>query len=98
MALTKADIEHIAKLARLELTEKEKEQFAPQLSSILEYVEQLQKVDTSGCSYGYQVEGLVNSVAQDTVTQTDDDTRARLLSEMPDKAGDFLKVKGVFHS
>jgi aspartyl-tRNA(Asn)/glutamyl-tRNA(Gln) amidotransferase subunit C len=46
--LTRADIERIAALARLELSDDEASRFAGQLASILAYAEQLQQVDTSG--------------------------------------------------
>ncbi len=42
------DIEKLARLARLELSEEEKEVFGRQLGKILEYMEQLNRVDTSG--------------------------------------------------
>lgn len=48
MALTLAEVEHIAHLARLELSAEEKNRFREQLSDILEYAARLQKVDTSG--------------------------------------------------
>jgi aspartyl-tRNA(Asn)/glutamyl-tRNA(Gln) amidotransferase subunit C len=47
MSLTSAEVEHIARLARLELTEEERERFCVQLSDILEYAARLQEVDTS---------------------------------------------------
>ncbi len=47
MALTLQEVEHIAGLARLELTAEEKERFRQQLSAILEYAASLQKLDTS---------------------------------------------------
>jgi aspartyl-tRNA(Asn)/glutamyl-tRNA(Gln) amidotransferase subunit C len=46
--LTLAEVEHIAALARLELTPEEKERYRQQLSAILEYAAHLQSVDTSG--------------------------------------------------
>lgn len=98
MALTKKDIQHIAKLARLDLSAAEEERFSNQLSSILDYVSQLQEVDTAGVAYEYPVEGLRNITQEDAVMGCDDDTRRRLLEAMPEKAGDFLKVKGVFSS
>ena len=48
--LTRADVERIAALAHLELTEDETELFTKQLGQILEYAERLQDVDTSGVS------------------------------------------------
>ncbi|MBC8331041.1 MAG: Asp-tRNA(Asn)/Glu-tRNA(Gln) amidotransferase subunit GatC [Anaerolineae bacterium] len=46
MSLTKDQVEHIAQLARLDLTEAEQARYAQQLSAILDYFEQLQQVDT----------------------------------------------------
>jgi aspartyl-tRNA(Asn)/glutamyl-tRNA(Gln) amidotransferase subunit C len=46
MALSKADVEHIAQLARLHLSDEEKERYREQLSDILEHVSALQKLDT----------------------------------------------------
>jgi len=48
MKLTLAEVEHIANLARLELTEAEKEQYRQQISAILEHVARLQELDTEG--------------------------------------------------
>ena len=47
MTLTLSEVEHIAQLARLELTDEEKELYRQQLSAILEYAARLQKLDTS---------------------------------------------------
>jgi aspartyl-tRNA(Asn)/glutamyl-tRNA(Gln) amidotransferase subunit C len=48
MTLTLEEVEHIATLARLNLTDEEKEQYRQQLSDILDYAARLQGVDTSG--------------------------------------------------
>jgi aspartyl-tRNA(Asn)/glutamyl-tRNA(Gln) amidotransferase subunit C len=50
MKLTREEVEHIAELARLKLTEAEKVRYAEQLSAILDYAARLQSVDTSGVS------------------------------------------------
>lgn len=47
MSLTLEEVEHIAELARLRLTEAEKERYREQLSSILDYFKQLQELDTA---------------------------------------------------
>jgi aspartyl-tRNA(Asn)/glutamyl-tRNA(Gln) amidotransferase subunit C len=48
MALTLAEVEHIALLARLKLTDEEKSRYREQLSAILDYAARLQALDTSG--------------------------------------------------
>jgi aspartyl-tRNA(Asn)/glutamyl-tRNA(Gln) amidotransferase subunit C len=50
MSLTREEVIHIAKLARLELSENEIERYQSQLSSILEYADRLKEVDTSKIS------------------------------------------------
>ena len=47
MVLTLAEVEHIARLARLSLTEEEKELYREQLSAILDYANRLQSLDTT---------------------------------------------------
>jgi len=48
MTLTIEQVEHIANLARLELSESEKERMSQQLSAILDYITRLQSLDTTG--------------------------------------------------
>ncbi len=58
MKLTKEQVQHIAKLARLHLTDEEMERYADQLTSILTYVEMLKELDTSSVKETSQVTGL----------------------------------------
>lgn len=51
MSITTEQVEHVAKLARLRLSEEEKALFAGQLSKILEYVEQLKAIGTEGVDH-----------------------------------------------
>lgn len=55
MAVSKKDVEHVAKLARLGLTEKEKDLFTSQLNQILEYAESINKLDTQNIEPTTQV-------------------------------------------
>jgi aspartyl-tRNA(Asn)/glutamyl-tRNA(Gln) amidotransferase subunit C len=50
MKLTRAEVEHIAELARLRLSDQEEVRYAEQLSDILDYAARLQSIDTSGIS------------------------------------------------
>jgi aspartyl-tRNA(Asn)/glutamyl-tRNA(Gln) amidotransferase subunit C len=47
MPITESDIDKIAQLAHLEITDDERKMFAPQISEIITYVEQLNAIDTS---------------------------------------------------
>jgi len=65
--LTKKEIQHIAKLARLEFTEKELVKFTQELSSILDYMEILKEVNTEKIEPVAQVTGLKNITRTDEV-------------------------------
>ncbi len=96
MKLAKQEVEHIAKLARLELTEKEKEKFAIQLSSILGYVQNLQKVDLSKAEPTAQVTGLQSVSRPDEVKKCDEETMKKLVEAAPERIDNLVKVKAVF--
>jgi len=68
-ALTSDQVRHIAKLARLTLTKEEEERYAGQLTSILQYVDMLQEVETKNVEPTAQVTGLTNSFRPDVVDQ-----------------------------
>jgi len=65
--LTPDQVRHIAKLARLRLSDEEVAKFAPELTSILGYIEMLQKVDTTKVEATAQVTGQQNSLRDDVV-------------------------------
>lgn len=66
-ALTKDQVRHIAKLARLMLTEAEVEKFAKEMTSILQYVDMLTEVDTSKVQPTAQVTGQTNVFREDAI-------------------------------
>jgi aspartyl-tRNA(Asn)/glutamyl-tRNA(Gln) amidotransferase subunit C len=65
--LTREDVLKLARLARLDLTDEEVEAFRQQLSEVLQYVAQLDAVDTTGLEPTTQVTGLKNVWRDDTV-------------------------------
>lgn len=79
------EIDHLANLARLGLSQKEKEVLRKELASILAYVNKLQEVDTKNIEPTAQVTGLVNVMREDEVK----DFPARLFDG-------GLKIKKVF--
>ncbi|MBI3587112.1 MAG: Asp-tRNA(Asn)/Glu-tRNA(Gln) amidotransferase subunit GatC [Ignavibacteriales bacterium] len=93
MSVTLKDVEHMAKLARLEFSEEEKQKFTHQLNDILAYVEQLNKLDTS------KVEPLSHVIELSNVFR-DDAVKPGLATEealknAPAKSDKFFKVPKV---
>jgi len=67
MSITIKDVEHVANLARLDLSDAEKEQFAGQLNAILKYAEKLNELDTDGIEPTSHVLPLANVMREDEV-------------------------------
>ena len=96
MSISIKDTEHIAKLSRLDLSGPEKKKFSHELSSILDYVEQLKEVNTEKVEPTAQVTGLTNVMREDKINDCDKKTREAILDNAPTRDGDFIKVKSVF--
>ena len=92
--LSKQEIEHLAKLSRLDLTDKEKELYSGQLSSVLEYFNKLQEVDTDKVEITSQVTGLENGTREDKVVESG--LEKKLMENVPESEGNQIKVKAVF--
>lgn len=90
--LTREDVLKLARLARLELTEAEIDEFSEELPAILGYVEQLQQVDVTGLKPTNQVSGLTNVMREDEVKDYGYQP-AELLKNVPAVQADQLKVK-----
>jgi len=91
--LTKDEVKKIAILARIELTEAEVEKFQKELSTVLEYVEDLKKVSTDGVEEVCQVTGLVNIQREDKVVTADN--HEQIFSQAPEMKDGYYKVKAI---
>lgn len=98
MQLTHDQIEQVAVLARLRLSEAEKNQYATELSAIFGYIETLAEVDTTGVTETSQVTGLEDVMAPDVVCDTSEEIKVALRASFPEKKGELLKVKAVFNT
>lgn len=94
--LNSEEIEKIANLARLELSDKEKKNYAEQLSVIFDYMKMLEEADTEGVAETCQVTGLEDVLRNDEVRECPEDIRKKLIAQFPERAEDQLKVKQVF--
>ncbi len=91
-ALTPQDILKLAKLARIQVTEDELQRYSKELSAILEYVEQLGKVDTKDLKPTYQVTGLTDVMRPDELYDYGV-TAEELLKNAPAQENGQIKVK-----
>ena len=87
------DVEHVAKLARLELNDEEKQLFTKQLDSILKYVEQMSEVDTTNVEPMASAIPITNVMREDVVSYAN--TKEELMQNAPDEEDGFFKVPKI---
>ena len=93
MDITQKEVEHVAKLARLELSEDEKGTFTRQLSAILTYMDQLKTLDTRGVEPTTTVLPTENVFRDDEVRPSLPQERA--LANAPEQADGFFRVPRI---
>ena len=93
MKLSRDEVLHIARLARVGLTESEISRLSEQLSNILENFEMLQQVDTTGVAPTAQSLALQSVMRDDEVAPSF--PANDILANAPRREGDFFKVRAV---
>ena len=91
--ITIKDVEHVAKLARLELTEEEKELYTKQLGDVLKYVDQMNEVDTSNVKPMTQVIDFVSGMRGDKGYY--EYSKEQLMANAPEEENGFFKVPKI---
>ncbi|PIT87364.1 MAG: Asp-tRNA(Asn)/Glu-tRNA(Gln) amidotransferase GatCAB subunit C [Candidatus Magasanikbacteria bacterium CG10_big_fil_rev_8_21_14_0_10_40_10] len=92
--LTKKEVQKIASLARINLTEKELERHAETISAVLDYMKILNEAPTDGVLPTCQVTGLANVARADEIKKSDFSTE--LVKQMNGAQNNKLKVSKVF--
>lgn len=93
MKITVADVQHVARLARLELSSVEQELFAGQMDSILDYVEKLKELNTDGIVPTSHAVPMENAFREDIVGSSIGLEKA--LANAPERNGSFFAVPKV---
>jgi len=91
--LTKEEVEKVALLARIELSDEEVEVLQSGVSAVLEYVKELQGLNTEGLDEVSQVTGLVNVQRMDESKLGNN--REEILAQAPEVKDGFYKVKEI---
>ncbi len=96
MKLTKEQVKKVAKLANLSISEKDEEIYGAQLSEILDYVDQLEKVDTSDVEPTFNVTGLTSVMREDETSESL--SAENTLKNASNVREGFFVTKGVFEN
>lgn len=92
--ITVKEIEHLAALSRIKLTEDDKKSLIKEFDSILAYVDQLKKVPVKMDAEG-RVGAVRNVMRPDVAEPISPEDRERLLKEAPQRVGDYIAVKKI---
>ena len=97
MSISQKDVEHIAHLAPIELTEQEKNKFADELSAILGFIEKLNEVGTA------EVLPMMGGTVLESIMRKDEQLdknlegkQAELVATAPNKKDSWIKVRAIF--
>jgi aspartyl-tRNA(Asn)/glutamyl-tRNA(Gln) amidotransferase subunit C len=93
MKITRAEVEHVARLARLELTDEEQQTFTGQMDAILAYVEKLNELDTAGIVPTAHAVPMENAFRDDLPAPPIGIDSA--LANAPDRVESFFRVPKV---
>ena len=93
MKITTKEVEHVANLARLNLSEQELQKMTTQLDTILTYVDKLEKLDTENISPTTHAFSMTNAFREDVVTTSLSQREA--LANSPKENGDSFVVPRV---
>ncbi|PIV09309.1 Asp-tRNA(Asn)/Glu-tRNA(Gln) amidotransferase GatCAB subunit C [Candidatus Roizmanbacteria bacterium CG02_land_8_20_14_3_00_36_15] len=94
--LSRQEILHLAKLAKLRLTENEVQKFQKQLSAIVDYFSKLNEVNTDNVEPVSQITELVNENVDDEINSIRILSLEETLKNSKSKNNDFFKVKSIF--
>jgi len=92
--ISKEQVEHIAELARIGISEEEKQKFQENLGSILDYIDKLQKVDVSGVEPIAHISGLENQTRKDENGSSHAEAKV-LVDMVAEKEDGYAKVRQV---
>jgi aspartyl-tRNA(Asn)/glutamyl-tRNA(Gln) amidotransferase subunit C len=92
--ISRDEVQHLAQLSSLQLTDNETDDLQQDIGTILEYIEQLSTLDTAGVEPTYQVTGLENVWRDDSVID-DHVSREQLLALSRESINDQVKVPKV---
>ncbi|MCD6399659.1 Asp-tRNA(Asn)/Glu-tRNA(Gln) amidotransferase subunit GatC [candidate division WOR-3 bacterium] len=93
--ISEKEVKHIAKLARIKLTEEEVSCYQKQLKTILEYFAKIQKIDTKNVLPMARSGKIKNALREDKPFPSNEDLRKKPIEAAPQKEKNFIRVHPV---
>lgn len=96
--MNQEEIKHLAKLARIELSDEEVEHFTDEMSAILNYVSQIKDIVGDSDTVQKKIGSVSNVFRKDEITNQPDQFTGDIIEEMPHKDGRFMVVKKILNT
>lgn len=94
--LKREDILHVAKLAKLKLSDEEIDTYLKQLSSVVDYISKLNEINTDKVEPVSHITGLTNVTAEDNIENKRQLSQKEALQNAKSTKNGFIKVKAIF--
>lgn len=95
MQLTKEEVQKIAELARIELTEEEIDKRQKDLSNVLDYFDKLSELNTDNVEEIGNMTGMTNIYRNDVVDEATDEEKKGMMENVLEEQDGFIKVKSI---
>ncbi|MEA3322906.1 MAG: Asp-tRNA(Asn)/Glu-tRNA(Gln) amidotransferase subunit GatC [Patescibacteria group bacterium] len=95
MELTKDEVRDIALLARIGVTDEEIDLYQKDMSSVLQYFDKLQEVDTDNVEEIGHITGVTNVYRSDVENEMSEEGKKMIMDNVPQKKDGYIKVKSV---
>lgn len=93
MSISKEDVKFIAKLAKLEFTDNEIDDFTDKLSQVIQYVDKLKEANTANVKPTYHVNNIYNVMREDKVEESL--SRDKVFSNAPDEENGYFRIPRI---
>lgn len=96
--INKQEVQHIARLARFNMSQREEEKFTDELSSILGYVEKLKEINVNKIeptSHPFEIENIKR---KDVSRKSEEEMNQKIIKAAPSQTENYIKVKTILKS
>ena len=96
MPLSKKEVQHIANLSNLHLSNEMIEKYRVQMDSVLDYVQKLNEINTDNIAELQHTQDVINVFREDVPVDCDSKTKKAIIENFSHRKGDLLEVQAVF--
>ncbi|GIW66915.1 MAG: hypothetical protein KatS3mg095_0813 [Candidatus Parcubacteria bacterium] len=95
MVINKETLKYLTELAKIEIDESEFNKFLKDLNNILNYIDEIKKIDLS--NFEPLIGGFIQKLElrEDKIIESDEETKNKIINQFPDKENNYLRVPKI---